>query len=109
MITLSESAVEQLNAFFAGQPLQPVRITVMPAGRCPNPVFNIVINEQKPSDVEVQVEGFTFIMDEKLYEEAKPLHVDIADGAVTVESDYPLPHNGCPGCGKPDAHCTYRG
>ncbi|XPV74769.1 MAG: hypothetical protein ACNI27_08965 [Desulfovibrio sp.] len=109
MITLSDSAIEQLTAYFAGNAVQPMRITVMPAGRCPNPVFNIVINEMKPTDVEIDAQGFKFIMDATLYEEAAPLHVDIAEDRVIIQSDYPLPHNGCPGCGKPDAHCTYRG
>ena len=55
----------------------------------------LALDEPGDNDESIDVNGFTFIVDKELYEQAKPLSVDLTYMGFSVNSNLPLGGGSC--------------
>ncbi len=103
-VTLPETAIKTLKDILADNQDRPKNIRVYFAGvACSGPSFGIALDEQTANDVEFDVEGLHFIMDNKEYAEYGDIVIEDTGFGFRV-----IPENmkdqggcsgGCSGCG----------
>lgn len=99
MFALDPAAKAQLDVHFAGKDKEPIRIYL--ASGCGGPRLGLALDEKKDGDQKFDVEGYAFVMEESLFEQAKPVsvHFDPHMG-FTVASSMVFPEGGgCSSCG----------
>lgn len=99
MLTLNVSAKEQLDAHFSGKTKEPIRIYL--ASGCGGPRLGLALDEQKDGDQVFEVDGYSFLMEESLFEQAKPVTVDFDQNVgFAIRSSMKFPENagGCSSC-----------
>lgn len=100
MFTLEPAAKEQLDVHFSGKDKEPIRIYL--AGGCGGPRLGLALDEQKAGDQVFDVEGYSFLMEDGLFEQAKPVTVLFnPDMGFSVQSNMVFPEGGggCSSCG----------
>lgn len=101
MFVLKSAAKEQLDNHFNGKNLEPIRIYL--ASGCGGPRLALALDEQKSGDQIIEVDGYSFLMDEPLFEQARPVTVDFDQQmGFAVQSNMKFPENtggGCSSCG----------
>ena len=103
-VTLPETAIKTLKDILEDNQDRPKNIRVYFAGvACSGPSFGIALDEQTANDVEFDVEGLHFIMDNKEYAEYGDIVIEDTGFGFRV-----IPENmkdqggcsgGCSGCG----------
>ena len=97
MISLTEEARKELEAYFEGKEKTPIRVYLAPGG-CSGPRLALALDEPGEDDETSEDNGLTLCINKELAEKV---------GAV-VESEIPLPSGGngggcsscCGGCGS---------
>ncbi len=102
MLVLTETAREEIEKYFADKEKAPIRI-FLASGGCSGPSLSLALDEPADTDEKGEVEGFTFIMNKELYDEAKPLTLDMGPMGFQVLSSLQLQSEGgcsggCSGC-----------
>jgi Fe-S cluster assembly iron-binding protein IscA len=99
MITLQPAAKEQLDAHFTGKDKEPIRIYL--ASGCGGARLGLALDERKDGDQVLEAGGYSFLMEEGLFEQAKPVSVLFDENmGFTVESSMVFPEGGgCSSCG----------
>ena len=100
MFVLNPAAKEQLDMHFNGKDKEPIRIYL--ASGCGGPRLGLALDEKKDSDNVFEVEGYSFLMENDLFEQAKPVTVAFDQGmGFTVQSSIVFPESGggCSSCG----------
>ena len=100
MFTLQSAAKAQLDEHFGSKDKEPIRIYL--ASGCGGARLGLALDEQKDNDQVFDVEGYSFLMESALFEEAKPVSVAFdASMGFTVESSmkFPEAQGGCSSCG----------
>ncbi|MGE4558401.1 MAG: IscA/HesB family protein [Desulfovibrionaceae bacterium] len=98
MIEVTPTAVEQLTEYFSGKDREPIRIYL--ANGCGGPKLALALDEARDEDEIMEAQGFSFMMDKELYDQAKPLTLDFNQMGFDVKSSLELPSSsgGCSSC-----------
>lgn len=98
MITLSESAVKELNEFFSDREKSPVRIYLAPGG-CSGPRLALALDTPGEDDEVSEQNGLTFCISKELFAQTGDISVDVTYMGFAVESANPMGGgSGCCGC-----------
>ena len=104
MITITPLAQEQVKSYFADKTIQPVRIFISNGG-CGGPQLAMALDEVKPEDTVVTVDGVEYIMEKSLLEQANPVKVDFNGVGFSIDSSLDL-GGGCSSCGSGGSCCS---
>ena len=97
MIEVTERAMRLLDDFFKDTEKKPVRIFVK-LGGCGIRSFGVALEKQKKSDEVINVNGYTFILDKKLWDQVKPIKIDADSIAFRISGNGIQPNSGCGTC-----------
>ncbi|MBU0972375.1 MAG: IscA/HesB family protein [Proteobacteria bacterium] len=103
MIIVSATAQEQVQAYFEGKEVQPVRI-FLNSGGCGGPSLGMALDEKRADDVVFTHGGVAYIMEKTLFEKASPVKVDYAGMGFNLSSSLEL-GSGCSSCGSTGSCC----
>ncbi len=97
MLELSKAAKEQLDQHFAGKEVPSLRISLTVG--CGGPRLVLSVDEQKDSDSVLHVEGYTFVMENSLLQEAAPIRVEFNHYyGFKLQSRLTTSSSGCGSC-----------
>lgn len=103
MLELTDSARTELLNYFKDKTPEPVRVFLAPGG-CSGPRLSLALDEKRDDDTVYDFEGgITFVMNQALLEEAKPVKIDVTYTGFTIDSNLQLGGGGCgcsSGCGS---------
>ena len=99
MFQVTEKANEMISKFFEGKDeVNPIRIFLSQGGWS-GPSLGMALDEPKDDDEIVKNNGFTFLINKDLYEQAKPINVDFIDSGwgqgFSISSNLQLGGGGC--------------
>ncbi len=103
MIQVSETAQEQVKAYFEGKKVQPVRI-FLNTGGCGGPSLAMALDEKNEDDAVFTHGGVAYIMEKPLLEKASPVTVDYSGMGFNLRSRLEL-GSGCSSCGSTGSCC----
>jgi Fe-S cluster assembly iron-binding protein IscA len=104
MIELTDSAKEVLDQHFEGKEKEPIRIFV--TSGCGGARLAMGLDTAKEEDEKFDVNGYEFVVDKELYEQAKPLKVDLTPIGIDISSSLVFEQTEgscgscCGGCGE---------
>lgn len=100
MITVTDGAREELEAFFADKEKTPVRVYLAPGG-CSGPRLALALDEPRETDQVFEDKGFSFCMESALHEQTQGVIIDAGYMGFSVQPAVPLAQagSGCSGCG----------
>jgi Fe-S cluster assembly iron-binding protein IscA len=84
MLKITEKAKEVLDEHFAGKDKEPVRIYV--ASACSGTRLALGIDSAKEGDETINLEGYDFVVDKELLEQAKPMQIDLTPMGIEISS-----------------------
>ncbi|AMK10610.1 MAG: IscA/HesB family protein [Pseudodesulfovibrio sp.] len=96
MITVTESAQNELTKYFADKDVQPIRVHLADGG-CAGPRLALALDEVRDNDKSVQQGDFTFLIDAELAEATGAVAIDMTAYGFTVDSENQVGGGGC-GC-----------
>ncbi|MFP5220907.1 MAG: IscA/HesB family protein [Acidobacteriota bacterium] len=94
MLTVTETAKNQLDSFFSDKPKASIRIYLSEGG-CAGPRLALAMDEKNEGDDAFDVSGYTFLVESDLMAKAKPLTVDLTHMGFQILSSLELPKGGC--------------
>ena len=100
MFILQPAAKEQLDVHFGGKDKEPIRIYL--ASGCGGPRLGLALDEKKDGDQVFDVDGYSFLVESTLFEQAKPMSVGFdSNMGFSVDSSMVFPQSGggCSSCG----------
>lgn len=98
MVELSDSAREELEAYFEGKEKSPIRI-FLASGGCAGVRLVMALDESGENDETCEQGGFTFIVSKDLLETTGNLSIDMGPMGFSIDSDIPIESaGGCSGC-----------
>ena len=100
MITLSENARKELEAYFADKERQTIRVYLAPGG-CSGPRLVLALDEPGDEDARFEQDGFAFCINKELLQQVKSVSIDLSYLGFTVTPEVPLPSSGGSSCGGP--------
>ena len=86
MVEVTEEAAKQIQEYFNGKEVTPIRI-FLNAGGWGGPSLAMALDEPKDSDNVFDVNGFQFIMEKEFYEKAQPVKVDFLGYGFKIDSN----------------------
>lgn len=90
MITLSDEARQELEAYFDGKERKTIRLFAT-AGGCSGPRMALALDDAKDSDDVIVAEGFAFCIDKELLAQVKSASISMTYMGFTVDTEEPLP------------------
>jgi Fe-S cluster assembly iron-binding protein IscA len=104
MFELTPPARTELDAYFAGKDKSPIRVFLSPGG-CAGPRLALALDDAGEKDAVFDADGYSFCMDNELYNAAKNVRVDFSEMGFTVESELAAGEGGCAsGCASCCGH-----
>lgn len=105
MIIVSDSAQEQVEAYFNdnGKDIQPVRIFV--SNGCGGPKLAMALDTVQSGDEVISYGGIEYIMEAALLEQARPVQIDYSGMGFSISSNLEL-GGGCSSCGSSGSCCS---
>ena len=98
MLTISENAVKELDAFFSDKEKSPIRVYL--AGGCSGPRLSLALDAPGDDDISEEASGYVFCMEKALHDQAGDISVDVSVMGFVVDSANPMGGGcGCSGCG----------
>ncbi|HOJ13951.1 MAG TPA: IscA/HesB family protein [Deltaproteobacteria bacterium] len=104
MLEVTRKATEMIGQFFKGrEKVEPVRVFVAGMG-CSGVQLGMALDEANENDRTFEIDGYTYLIENQLYETAKPIKIDYvttSQGEGFVISSSLKPGSGCSGgcCG----------
>ena len=95
--TLSDSAREELDAYFGDRERTPVRIYLAPGG-CAGPKLALALDQSTEQDVIFDVGGHSFCINKELAATVGSLAVDFSGRGFSIDCARPPAGDGCSGC-----------
>ena len=90
MISLSDAARKELDAFFSGNPDAKKSVRVFPApGGCCGPTLSMALDDADDNDVSEEIGGVTYCMTKELYEAIGNISVDLSYLGFAIVSECP--------------------
>lgn len=98
MLKITDKAKEVLDQHFEGKDKEPVRIYV--ASACSGTRLALGIDSAKEGDETINLEGYDFVVDQELFEQAKPMVIDLTPMGIEISSSlvFEEAESGCGGC-----------
>ena len=103
MITLSDEARQELEAYFDGKERKTIRLFAT-AGGCSGPRMALALDDARDSDDVLEAGGFTFCIDRGLLAQVKSASISMTYMGFTVDTEEPLP--GAPDGGSCCGSCS---
>jgi Fe-S cluster assembly iron-binding protein IscA len=97
-IEVTPRAERLLEEYFKDREKSFIRLFVK-LGGCGIRSFGVAIEGRKKSDALIEVNGYAFIIDRKLFEQVKPIKVDADRIAFRISGSGIQAHGGCGSCG----------
>lgn len=99
MVTITETAKQQLREYFKENEMSPIRV-YLTAGGCSGPMLVLALDEAKETDEATKVDEFTILVDKELLKEADPITIDMNEMGFNISSSLPASSScGCSSCG----------
>lgn len=99
MLTVSESAVKELDAFFADKEKSPIRVYLAPGG-CSGPRLALALDTPGDDDSAFDQGGYNFCVNKNLLEQTGDISIDVSYMGFTVDSKNAIGGGGgCSSCG----------
>lgn len=98
MLTLSDGAKKELDAYFDGKDKGTIRVFLAPGG-CSGPRLSLALDDAGEDDQKEEVEGYTFCINKDLLAQVKSVAVDLTPLGFDVRPEVPLPAGSGGGCG----------
>lgn len=102
MITLTDAALRELDAYFEGKDRAAVRIYLAPGG-CGGPRLSLALDEPNEADTVFEEKGHTLCINSELSAQAGDISIDFTEMGFFVDSELSLASgggcSGCSGCG----------
>jgi Fe-S cluster assembly iron-binding protein IscA len=106
MLTLTDTAKEQLDAYFAENNVESAPIRLYVGGGCSGPQLALGLdNPNAETDTVIEEKGYTFVVENDLLEHAKPVTINVTPMGLSIESSLQFEQaeggcgSGCSGCG----------
>jgi Fe-S cluster assembly iron-binding protein IscA len=96
MITITESAQNELTAYFEGKTVEPIRVHLADGG-CSGPRLSLALDQLRDGDKSVEQGAFTFLIQEELAEATGDITIDMTQYGFQIASENPM--GGGAGCG----------
>lgn len=103
MITLSDSAKQQLDGYFADKEKSPIRVFL--SGGCCGPRLSLALDDAKDGDESFETNGYTLIAEKTLLEAAGAISIDMTEYGFSVDSENPISGGGSCGSGGCGGGC----
>lgn len=98
MFELTDTAREELDAYFEGKDKTPIRVYLAPGG-CAGPRLALALDTPHDDDKVFDDKGYSFCVNGELFAQAKAIKVDFSDMGFSVLSELQLGGGGCsPSC-----------
>lgn len=98
MLSISESAVKELDEFFADKEKSPIRVYLAPGG-CSGPRLALALDAPGDDDQVEDHSNYTFCMNKALFEQTGDISIDLTQMGFAIESANPMGGGGgCSGC-----------
>jgi len=97
MISMSDAAKAQLDAYFEGKDKSPIRVFL--SGGCCGPRLSLALDEARDGDQTFEAGGYTLLAEKTLLEASGAVSIDMNEYGFTVESENPLGEGGSCGSG----------
>ena len=97
MITITESAQQELTTYFEGKDIVPLRVHLADGG-CSGMRLSMALDELRDGDESVEIGGFTFVIRPELAEEVGKVTVDMTQYGFSIDSENQIAGSGG-GCG----------
>ncbi len=101
MITVTEEARKELEAYFEGKEKSPIRVYLAPGG-CSGPRLALALDEPGDDDEKTEDNGLTFCINKELAEKVGAVSISLTHMGFVVEPEIPLPsaggNGGCSSC-----------
>lgn len=107
MFEITESAIKELEAYFADKEKAPIRIYLAPGG-CSGPRLALALDASNDSD-NIFTEGdFTFCINADLLAQVESVRLDLTYMGFQIEPGKPIAGGGggCSGCGSSSNCCS---
>ncbi|WP_041720417.1 IscA/HesB family protein [Pseudodesulfovibrio piezophilus] len=109
MINVTESAQKELTSYFEGKTVSPIRIHLA-GGGCSGMRLSLALDEPRDGDKSVELESFTFLINEELAEATGKVTIDMTQYGFTIDSENEVGGGGgcdCSsgGCGSSGCGC----
>jgi Fe-S cluster assembly iron-binding protein IscA len=86
MLQVTKSAIKKIAEYFKDNELKPIRIFLHEGG-CASSSLALDLDEIKDTDTVFDIDGFQFIVDEDLLEEAVPIKIDYTRSGFQFDSE----------------------
>lgn len=97
MLTVTESAREQVLQYFEGEEIQPVRI--FSSSGCSGPQLALAVDATRSEDAVFTFGDVTIIIEPSLLEQAGAIMIDATSEGFVIDSEIkPAIEAGCGGC-----------
>lgn len=103
MINVTETAQEQIKAYFEDKELKPIRIFLN--NGCGGAQLAMAIDDKKSSDSVYEINGVEYLMDTELLQDAKPVEIGFSGMGFQLTSSLNL-SSGCSSCGTKGSCCS---
>lgn len=98
MLTVSETAIKELNEYFTDREKSPVRIYLAPGG-CSGPRLALALDNPGDDDEVFDESGHTFMINKELYSMTGDISIDLSHMGFAIDSANPVGGGGgCSGC-----------
>lgn len=98
MVTVSESAVKELDEFFTDKEKSPIRIYLAPGG-CSGPRLGLALDKPGDGDQVFDQSGYAFCVNKELLEATGDISIDLTQMGFVVDSANQIGGGGgCSGC-----------
>lgn len=99
MITLTENAKKELDAYFDGKEKGTIRIFLAPGG-CSGPRLALTVDESGNDDDIEETGDYTFCINKDLLSQIKSAKIDVTPFGFEVVPEIPLAASSGGGCGS---------
>jgi Fe-S cluster assembly iron-binding protein IscA len=96
MISLSDAAKTQLDAYFEGKDKSPIRVFL--SGSCCGPKLSLALDEPRDGDETFEAGGYTLLAEKSLLAAAGVVSIDMSEYGFSVDSENPIGGGGSCGC-----------
>jgi len=107
MITVTESAQNELTKYFEDKDVQPIRVHLADGG-CSGPRLSLALDEVRDGDKSVEQGNFTFLINEELAQASGAVSIDMTPYGFQVSSENEMGGGGscgCSSCGTGSCGC----
>jgi Fe-S cluster assembly iron-binding protein IscA len=105
MITLSETARNELDAYFADKEKAGVRV-FLTTGGCSGARLALALDEPSADDAVFENGGYTLCIEKDLYTQSGDISIDMSYMGFVVESALEIPGIGVGGCDACGGGCS---